>query len=111
HTNKASQYQIEATHPQLLFELAYRTLREVFIPELDTADHYVASVIDQHRVDTGPESAAQAAALEVMPLVKEWGTNYLRGMTPSGAYAKGTALCLCTDIDLLIALKPIPGME
>ena len=70
----------------------------------------MASVIDQHRVDTGPESAAHAAALEV-PLVKEWGTNYLRGMTPSAAYAKGTALSLCTDIDLLIALKPIPGME
>jgi hypothetical protein len=70
----------------------------------------VASVID-HRVDTGPESVAHAAALEVMPLVKEWGTNYLSGMTPSGAYAKGTALSLCTDIDILITLKPIPGME
>ena len=35
----------------------------------------------------------------------------MRGMTPSGAYAKGTAISLCTDIDILIALKPIPGME
>jgi len=90
---------------------ADRTLGEVLIPELSTADHYVASVIDKHRVDSGPESVAHAAALEVMPLVKEWGANYLRGMTPSGAYAKGTAISLCTDIDLLIALKPIPGME
>ena len=47
----------------------------------------------------------------MMPLVKEWAGNYLRGITPSGAYAKGTAVSLCTDIDLLIALKPIPGME
>ena len=46
-----------------------------------------------------------------MPLVKECGGNHLRGMTPSGACAKGTAISLCTDIDILIALKPIPGME
>ena len=57
------------------------------------------------------KSAAHEAAQQVMPLVKEWGSSYLGGMTPSGAYAKGTAVALCTDIDILIALKPIPGME
>lgn len=90
---------------------ADKSLREASIPDVHTADPYIASVVDQPRVAVGTKSAAHSAALEVMPLVKEWAGNYLRGITPFGAYAKGTAVSLCRDIDLLIARKPIPGME
>jgi hypothetical protein len=75
---------------------------------LDTADHYVASVVEKYRVATGPGSAAHQAALEVMPTLKQWGNRYLQSMTPSGGYAKGTAITLASHIDILILLRHAP---
>jgi hypothetical protein len=62
-------------------------------------------------METGPGSAAHEAALEIMPVVKLWGNKYLQGMTPSGAYAKGTAVSLSAGIDILVPVNRIPGME
>jgi len=46
-----------------------------------------------------------------MPLLKQWGKQHLAGITFSGAYAKNTAITLASQADVLIALKPVPGME
>ncbi len=45
------------------------------------------------------------------PLLKQWGKQYLLGLTLSGAYAKNTAIWLSSHVDLLIALSPVPGMD
>lgn len=68
-------------------------------------------MITKYRVEKGPGSPAHAAALVIMPTVKLWGNKYLQGMTPSGAYAKGTAISSSAGIDLLVAVNRIPGME
>src|SRR5438270_9813723 len=92
----------------LFFYTADKTLGRLSILTLDTADHYVASVVEKYRVATGPGSAAHAAALEVMPTLKQWGHRYLQSMTPSGSYAKGTAITLASHIDILIVLRHAP---
>ena len=68
----------------------------------------MASVVEKCRVATGPGSAAHQAALAVMPILKQWGNRYLQSMTPSGGYAKGTAISLASHIDILILLRHAP---
>lgn len=76
-----------------------------------SADQYAASIVDKYRVVADTTSDSHQAADEVLPLIKEWGKQYLLGMTLSGAYAKNTAISLSSDVDVLIALKPVPGQE
>lgn len=76
-----------------------------------TTEQYVASIVEKYRVIPDLESASHSAADEVLPLLKQWGKEYLLGLTLSGAYAKNTAISLSSDVDVLIALSPIPGME
>ena len=68
-------------------------------------------MVEKYRVATGPGSAAHEGALEVMPTLKQWGNRYLQNMTPSGAYAKGTAISLASHIDILILLRHAPEIE
>ncbi len=56
------------------------------------------------------DSPAHRAADAVIPLLKQWGKQYLQGITLSGAYAKGTAVSLSSHLDLLISLSPVPGL-
>ena len=76
-----------------------------------TVEQYAASVVEEYRVVPGVGSAAHRAADEVIPLLQEWGKQYLQGLTLSGAYAKNTAITLSSHVDVLIALNPVPGME
>jgi len=76
-----------------------------------TVDQYAASVVEKYQVIPGVGSPPHRAADEIIPLLKEWGKQYLLGLTLSGAYAKGTAITLASPVDILIALRPVPGME
>jgi hypothetical protein len=57
------------------------------------------------------ESPSHRAAEKVIPLIKQWGKQYLLGITLSGAYTHNTAVSLSSDVDVLIALNPVPNME
>jgi len=46
-----------------------------------------------------------------MPLLKQWSKPHLLGITLSGAYAKNTAITLSSQLDVLIALNAVPGVE
>jgi len=76
-----------------------------------TTDQYAASIVEKYRIIPDPKSASHRAADEVLPLLKKWGKEHLLGLTLSGAYAKNTAITLSSQVDVLIALSPVPGME
>jgi len=76
-----------------------------------TTEQYAASIVEKYHVVADTGSASHRAADEVIPLIKQWGKQYLLGLTLSGAYAKNTAISLSSHVDVLIALNPVPGME
>lgn len=76
-----------------------------------TVDQYASSIVEKYRVIPDTTSTSHIAADEVLPLLKQWGKQYLQGLTLSGAYAKNTAITLSSHVDILIALSPVPGME
>lgn len=78
---------------------------------MQSVEQYAASIVEQYHVDADTGSSAHRAADEVMPLLKQWGKQYLQGITLSGAYAQNTAITLSSHVDVLVALSPIPGME
>jgi hypothetical protein len=78
---------------------------------MPTVEQYAASIVEKYHVDADTGSPSHHAADEVIPLVKEWGKQYLAGISLSGAYAKNTAVSLSSDVDLLVTLKPVPNME
>ena len=78
---------------------------------MPTTEQYAASIVEKYHVVADTGSASHRAADEVIPLIKQWGKQYLLGLTLSGAYAKNTAISLSSHVDVLIALNPVPGME
>jgi hypothetical protein len=74
-------------------------------------EQYAASIVDKYRVQVDTGSPAHCAADKILPLLKQWGKQYLLGLTLSGAYAKNTAVTLASHVDVLISLSPVPGME
>lgn len=76
-----------------------------------TAEQYAASMVEKYHVDAGTGSPSHRAADHVIPLLKQWGKQYLLGLTLSGAYAKNTAVTLSSHVDLLVALSPVPNTE
>jgi len=76
-----------------------------------TTEQYAASIVEKYHVVADAGSASHRAADKVIPLVKQWGKQYLLGITLSGAYAQNTAVSLSSDVDVLIALNPVPNME
>ena len=76
-----------------------------------TTEQYAASIVEKYHVVADTGSASHRAADKVIPLIKQWGKQYLLGITLSGAYAKNTAISLASDVDVLIALNPVPNME
>src|SRR5579859_634049 len=76
-----------------------------------TTEQYATSIVEKYHVNSDTGSPSHRAADEVIPLVKQWGKQYLLGLTLSGAYAKNTAITLSSHVDVLVALSPVPGME
>lgn len=76
-----------------------------------TQDQYVASVVEKYRVALEDGSPSHRVADEIVPLIKQWGQQYVQGITLSGAYAKNTAITLSSHVDVVILLNPIPGAE
>lgn len=74
-------------------------------------DQYIASIIEKYHVDAEVGSPAHRAADELIPILKRWGKQHLLGITLSGAYAKNTAVGMSSDVDVLVALNPIAGLE
>jgi hypothetical protein len=73
------------------------------------ANQYIASVIAKYAVGAGPDSLAQKAAADLVPLVTTWANRSLLQTSLSGSYAKGTAISLGTDVDVFISLRDVPG--
>lgn len=78
---------------------------------MPTTEQYAASVVEKYHVSPGDGSPPHRAADEVLPVLKAWGKQYLLGLTLSGAYAKNTAISLSSQVDVLIALSPVRGMD
>lgn len=78
---------------------------------MPTVDQYAASMVEKYHVAADTGSPAHRAADGIVPLLKQWGKQHLLGITLSGAYAKNTAISLSSDVDVLIMLSPVPGME
>lgn len=78
---------------------------------MPTVDQYAASIVEKYRITPDDDSPPHRAADNVIPLLKQWGKEYLLGITLSGAYAKNTAISLSSHVDVLIMLSPIPRME
>lgn len=75
-----------------------------------TTDQYAASMVEKYRVVPDSNSTAHRAA-NVIPVLKQWGKQHLLGISLSGAYAKNTAITLSSDVDVLVSLSPVAGME
>lgn len=71
-----------------------------------TADEYLFSILARETVDTSPTSPVWAARDTLLPLLREWGNQFLQSVEPSGSFAKGTANTSGTDVDLFISLSP-----
>ena len=76
-----------------------------------TTEQYAAPIVEKYHVAADTGSPSHRAVDEVIPLLKQWGKQYLLGLTLSGAYAKNTAIGLSSSVDILVALSPVPGME
>lgn len=78
---------------------------------MSEVDQYAASILQKYRIAAETDSPSHRAADEIIPIIKQWGKQYLLGITLSGAYAKNTAISLCSDVDVLVLLSPVPGRE
>ncbi len=78
---------------------------------MPTVDQYAASIVEKYIVTPDTGSPSHRAADAVIPLLKQWGKQYLQGITLSGAYAKGTAISLASHVDILIVLNTVPGLQ
>jgi predicted nucleotidyltransferase len=78
---------------------------------MKTIEQYAAAVVEKYRVEPTPEGRSHRVADALAPIIKQWGKQYLAGLTISGAYAKNTAITLCSDLDVLVSLNPVPDKE
>ncbi len=72
---------------------------------LMTGDAYVRSIIGRYRVSVGVGSLAYRSAIMLFPIIRRWANKYLRKISFSGSYAKGTAISGRTDVDIFVSLK------
>lgn len=70
-----------------------------------TSDEYLWSLLAREAVDVSSTSPVRQVQGTLYPLLAEWAGNKLRGIYPSGSFAKGTANHSGTDIDLLVSLS------
>jgi hypothetical protein len=65
---------------------------------------YLLGILAREAVDTGPYAPARNAIATINPVLQHWGNGYLRDVSPSGSFAKGTANRSGTDIDLFLSV-------
>ena len=68
------------------------------------SDTYFQSILAREAVDTGLYAPARHAQAILTPVLQQWGGSYLRDVSPSGSFAKGTANRSGTDIDLFLSV-------
>lgn len=68
---------------------------------------YIRTIVERY----APNPLAFAIArTRIDPIVKVWANRYLRGITASGSFAKGTAVGLSHDVDMFVSLAhDVPG--
>jgi hypothetical protein len=69
-----------------------------------TADQYLYNILAREAVDVSATSPVRGIQANITPLLQAWAGPHLRGIVPSGSFAKGTANRSGTDIDLFISL-------
>jgi hypothetical protein len=69
-----------------------------------SADQYLAHILQREAVDIGPQSPALSVSATLTPILQTWGGQYFLQASPSGSFAKGTAIRSGTDIDIFISL-------
>lgn len=70
-----------------------------------SGDQYLQGILARERVDMSVNSPLRGCANVVMPHLRAWAGNSLVDVSPSGSFAKGTAVKSGTDIDLFISLS------
>jgi tRNA nucleotidyltransferase (CCA-adding enzyme) len=71
-----------------------------------TTYQYIISIISKYKLSSAESSTAYEKAKRLYPLIARWASPYLLRISPTGSYAKGTAIRGSTDIDLFISLSP-----
>src|SRR3546814_3814872 len=66
---------------------------------------YLTSILAREAVDTDAFSPVRQVQAIIHPVLTQWANRFLRSVTPSGSFAKGTANKSGTDIDLFISLS------
>lgn len=69
-----------------------------------TADQYLQNILYRESVDVSATSPLRRIQGQITPLIQSWAGPHLRGISPSGSFAKGTANKNGTDIDFFISL-------
>lgn len=69
-----------------------------------TADQYLQNILFREAVDVSSTSPVRSVQSKIAPVIQSWAGPHLRGISPSGSFAKGTANKSGTDIDLFISL-------
>jgi hypothetical protein len=70
-----------------------------------TADEYLKNILLREAVDLSPTSPVRQVQNTLYPMLAEWAGAMLRGVHPSGSFAKGTPNHSGTDIDLFVSLS------
>lgn len=68
-------------------------------------DQYLQSILAREAVDNSIYSPVRRVQATLEPTIRQWGSTFFAGMSPSGSFAKGTANKSGTDIDLFISLS------
>jgi len=75
-----------------------------------TADQYLQGILQREAVNMSVTSPVREVQARIEPTIRAWAGVHLRGISPSGSFAKGTANKSGTDIDLFISLAETATM-
>ncbi|MGX1742124.1 nucleotidyltransferase [Bosea sp. NPDC055353] len=70
-----------------------------------TENEYLQNILARERVDVSSTSPLRGYAGVILPHLRAWAGDHIREVSPSGSFAKGTAVKSGTDIDLFISLS------
>jgi tRNA nucleotidyltransferase (CCA-adding enzyme) len=69
-----------------------------------TPEQYISNILTRITADTSATSPALGVRNALLPTLTHWGSGYLNSVTPSGSFARGTAITNGTDIDLFVSM-------